>query len=316
MAVPASIDGEAITQDFRFIATDPLPQTPALNLPASSTRDCCSDFALYALADTGSNDSYKNDISGILFWTSPAISTATLKLQKFENAAWVDKATFTDNTYGTNYAFGFFVNDAGEKFIGYQLEWKTILTAFGEGSYRVRLDVTATFGGTGSDVTPEYCLSQYTPARANKTVRVEYWLNGVLGINNDDKKVKNLGTLDWYNSLRLDGFFGFPDSSYEDEYIQYSNGQKVYVEDEQEPEYTLKLELTAAFVHDIMRTDVMQADRIEITDYNANNAQTFINKAVKKNSSYSPNWNRLQNKLATVEVKFIQEYNNLKKLRC
>ena len=110
--------------------------------------------------------------------------------------------------------------------------------------------------------------------------------------------------------------FGFPVSTYEQDLIQYQNGQRLYVEDEQEPEYVLKLVPTAAFIHTIMRTDVMQADTTLITDYNANNPELWVQKAVKKNSEYAPNWNKLTNKLASVEVKFIQEFNNLKKLRC
>lgn len=315
MSVPVSaIDGEAITGEFSFIASDPLPPTPSLNLPALSTKDCCSAFSLYALADTSSTDEFKNDRAGILFWFSNAISAATITLQKY-NGTWADLTTFSDNSFGTFYPFGFFVNDEGEQFIGYQLNWKDVLTTYGEGSYRVRADITAAIGGTSSQLTPEWCLMQYTPERANKTVRIEYNLSGQLGVT-DDTKRRDLGTLDWYNSLRLFGFFGYPTSSYEADYIQYNNGQKVYVEDEQEPEYTLKLALAPALVHNLMRTDVLQADQILITDYNAINADTFIKKAVIKNSDYAPNWNKLKSKLATVEVQFIQEYNNLKKLRC
>jgi len=217
---------------------------------------------------------------------------------------------------GHFFAFGFFVNDAGEQFIAYQLEWKKVLTLLGAGTYRVKAAGVVSFGGTNTQFSFEYCLSQYTTERANKTVRIDYFLSGQLGVA-DDKKRKDLGDLNFFNQIRLSGFFGFPTSTYEQDFIQLTDGQKLYVEDEQEPEFTLKLDPnTASFIHELMRTDVMQADRIEITDYNANNPQSFIKKAVKKNSEYAPNWSKLQSKTASVEVKFIQEFNNLKKLRC
>lgn len=311
-----ALDGEAIKQDFIFVLEDPNPQTPVLDLPDSTTRDCCSDFFLLALADTGSIDELKNDKAGFLFFFSTAISSATLKLQKATNGVFADIDDLDDSTYGTFFAFGFFVNDAGEQFIAYQLEWKKVLTLKGAGTYRVKADGIVSFGGINTQLSTEYCLSQYTAERANKTVRIEYFLSGQLGIA-DDKKIKDLGTLNFFNGIRLSGFFGFPTSTYETDHIQFANGQRVFVEDEQEPEFTLKLAPdTASFIHELMRTDVMQADRIEITDYNANNPQAFIKKAVIKNSEYAPNWNKLQNKTASVEVKFIQEFNNLKKLRC
>ena len=309
-----SIKGEAINQEFFLIPKNPIPEIITPPVPHITT-DCCSAFSLFALADVDSDEELRNDVSGFLFWFSDAIATAEMKLQKWNGSAWVNIATLTDNTYGIFYAFEFFVNDAGEKFIGYQLNWKDVLTINGEASYRIKCNVTDVFSGTGAEYSNNYCLLQFTNGRADKTVKIEYYLSGQLGMT-DDKLVRDLGELNWYNSIRLYGFFGFPSSTYESDYIQYSNGQKVWVEDSQEAEYTLKLNPVASFAHDLMRTDVLQADRVEITDYNSKNPHTFVKKAVIKNSDYSPKWNKMQNQLASVEVKFIQEYNNNQKLRC
>lgn len=312
------LDGEAITQDFYLVSENPIPTTVDLDLPATKIRDCCSAFTLKVLADTSSPDEFKNDVSGFLWWFNSFISGAVLKLYKFDESVndYVFLVNLNNDTYGTFYDYGFFVNDSQETFIGYQLKWKAVLTLHGAGGYKVRCEPTITIGGTGVLESNPYCLKQYTPDLANGTVRIEYNLSHINGLSANDEKIADYGTLNWYNSLRLGGFFGFPTSTYSTDFIQYSNGERVWVKDEQEPEYILKLRPQPSFVHDIMRTDVLQGDTILITDYNNRNAGKFVQKAVIKSGDYAPDWKRLQTKLATVEVKFRQTFNNLKKLWC
>jgi hypothetical protein len=312
------IDGEAITQEFILVGQNPNPVIPSLSLQTSGIKDCCNAFSLKVLADIATTDEFKNDVTGSLWWFNSFVTGATLELWKFSESAndYVFLANLNNNTYGTFYAFGFFVNDSNESFIGYQIEWKKVLTLQGAGGYKVKCIPTLAIGGSGSLFSNPYCLKQYTDSLANGTVKIEYNLNHINGLSSDDTKIADYGTLNWYNSLRLGGFFGFPTSTYSTEFIQYNNGERVWVKDEQEPEYVLKLRPQPAFVHDIMRTDVLQGDAILITDYNSRNAQTFIQKAVIKNGDYAPDWKRLQTKLATVEVKFRQTFNNLKKLWC
>lgn len=311
------MDGNVIKDLFFLIASNPIPSTLTIDLPVGKGQDCCSAFPLRALADVSTNDPLKNDVSGFLWWFNDVVSSASLGLYKWNQATmdWDYQTLLSDNTYGTFYDYGFFVNDANESFIGYQLQWKTVLTSFGAGSYIVRAIANLSTSGSATINSNEYCLKQYTSDFAEGTVYIEYYLNGILGVTYDDTARKDLGTLNWYNSLRLPGFFGYGTSSYESDYIQYNNGQRQFIEDIQEPVYVLKLRMIPAFVHDIMRGDVMQADQILITDYNSKNASTFIQKIVYKNSDYSPEWKKLQSKLANVEVKFKQESNNFRKFR-
>jgi hypothetical protein len=313
-----AFDGECITEVFTLVAENPLREIPELDIPKSNIRDCCDAFSIKALADASTIDEFKNDKAGFLWWFDSFIISSNLILQKFNNTTKVfeDLIALTDDTYGTNYNYGFFENDNEEKFIGYKMEWRNVLMIHGAGGYRVKCTATTAIADTLDIYSANYCLKQYTPERADITVRIEYYLNNITGISDNDKKIKDFGNLDWYNSFRLNGFFGFPSSTYQSEYVEYNNGQRQWVEDEQEVEYTLKLKQTPSFIHETMRTDVLQADRIFITDYNSNNPLKFVKKQVIKNGEYSPDWKRLQTKLAGVEVKFKQEYNNLKKLRC
>ncbi len=90
----------------------------------------------------------------------------------------------------------------------------------------------------------------------------------------------------------------------------------MWVKNEQLPQYQCELYALPATVHNILRTQVMQADRIVVTDYNANNAEVYISKDVIHEGNYAPEWQLLQSKLATVKLKFNQGYNNLRKKRC
>jgi hypothetical protein len=52
-----------------------------------------------------------------------------------------------------------------------------------------------------------------------------------------------------------------------------------------------------------------------ITDYNDSNIDGYFKKKVRKNGSYDPKWYPLASKLASIELKFKQAFNNLKKFR-
>lgn len=140
-------------------------------------------------------------------------------------------------------------------------------------------------------------------------------LNGVTGDIEDDTKIKDFGTINWYNSLRVKGFFGYPNSDYKDDEIQYNSGQFKNVEDEQNPEFMMKLYLLPFFIHEIIKTDFMQADRYCVTDYNSKNNAVWIQKFVRKKSGYKPKWYPLQSNLASVELQFTPESNRFRKLR-
>lgn len=299
------------TKDFYTLGQPSIPTVLTPDLPAYNHFGCGCDFTLKVLADDSGED-LRNDKSGFLWWFNDTINDAQLTLQKWVNGAWSNVYVMTGNTLGTNYAFEFFTNDAGENFIGYQLEWALVLDVHGEGSYRVKCDTEDYLAVENTLYSYEYCLKTYTETRANGTVRIEYYINNELGDSQNDKAKKDFGNLNWYNAFRLNGWFGYPKYAYQKTQIQYNTGQILDVVSEQTPEYELQLKPQPRFVHDALRIDMMQGDTVLITDYNNRNEGEWIQKAVKPNSSYEPQYSKV-NKLSPVNVKFIQEYNNLKK---
>lgn len=308
-------NGTAIYDIFHRIPKAPIPTVVDLDLP-DDLKHCCNDFFLHVLAESeGGTDENKNDVSGFLWWFSSVVTGVTLTLYK----DGVVVETLNNNDFGTFYAYQFKINDLDQNFIGYQLNWFDVLAEHGVGEYKVRCTVTTAIAGMdGYLESPTFCLAPYTPENANGTVKLEYYLKGMMGVNADDEIKVDFEDLNWYNSYRLPGYlFGSPSNEYTTSDVELNTGQRLWVENEKEIEFTLKLKPIPQFIHDILSTDFMQADLRLITDYNNMNPINVVKKKVIPSSGYSPKWEKreLQNKLAPVEVKFKPLFNNFRKLR-
>lgn len=307
---------ECITQKVYIIPANPVPVTVTPFVPENPLPGCCNDYVIPVLADA-TGKATQNDVSGFLWWFDSIVTAATMELKQWNGSAWITVVANLQATgsYGTPYLFGFYTNGQGQNFIGYKMNWAAVKALIGTGSYKVTVSYTVPVFGNSTKDSYEYCLQTYSPQLADGTVRLEYWLNGVTGDIEDDTKYKDFGTINWYNSLRVNGYFGYPKSTYKSDDIEYNNGQRLFVEDEQEPVYKLKLQLLPFFLHEIIRTDFMMADELAITDYNSKNNATYIQKYVRKDSGYEPSWYPMQSNLASVELQFKQAFNRFRKLR-
>jgi len=308
-----ALDGECTT-DRVYVILNPGIVTGGPSLPANPLPGCCSDFALNVLADN-TGIGLQNDMSGFYNLFDPVVSAVTMTLYKWVSGSWVSQTTLTDNTYGICYPYGSYQNNAGQNLVGYQVAWSSVLSSFGAGSYKITMAATIPIIGNQNYDSAEYCLNTYSPLAADGTVRLEYWLSGSIGDISNDQLVRDFGSNSLYDSLRLPGYFGYPKATYKDEDIEYETGKREFVEDEQIPIYKLKLKPVAFFIHEILRTNFMQADTMAVTDYNSRNNGIYVQKYVRKNSGYEPKWYPLQANLATVELEFKQQYNRLRKFR-
>ncbi|MES2382476.1 MAG: hypothetical protein V4538_15620 [Bacteroidota bacterium] len=304
-------------QNVTLIPTNPIDETTIV-LPAERLN-CCSDLVWRVLADVNTNEELKNDVNSFIKWyNKDIVDTAIVSLVQSDGT--IIPLT-GDSTYGTPYDYGFEIipgvtkNGYNESAVAYVIDWKKILTELGEDTYYIQFDATTIFGGTDSKQSETYCLKQYTLERANGTVRIEYYTNGLLGRNDNDKKLNDYLSANWYNQHRFDGVFHYVNSAYKTDEIVYSNGLSEFVELEQTPEYTLKLKPIPVFKHDILRTDILMSDQKLITDYNTRNIDNYFQKQVINTGGYEPQWHPLQSKLASVELKFKQAFNNLQKFR-
>lgn len=307
---------------------EPSTKIERLDIPLFSQKECC--FKIPVLAELEYSDDAKNDKHSVLkFYDNRLYTGVLMYLEKYENGDWVEKVGLITNTYGKAFPFGFAKNSGGTiSFVGYEVDWQKVLVAFGEGTYRVRFDEFDVFGAeTESFYDFEFCLKKYLPHRANHTVRFEWYTKGYRGDFQDDLIIWDFtgiqqylqfqGNLDgWYNQMRLpDSWFGDNRSEYEREYIRYSNGQQVWIQDEQVEKYSFHSGMFPSLLHDFIKTNIIQADRIIVNDYNSKNPNLIVGKAVKPDGGYEPSWN-YNNLRAMVSIDFVQEYQNRRRRRC
>jgi hypothetical protein len=312
--------GEAIFENFKLISNNPTTPDSVLDLPKFSQSSCCYELPVFA--ELVFTKDFNNDKSSVIWFYDNAFSDSLLELEQYISGAWTKVADLNDNTYGTYYAFGFFENSQQEKAVGFEIDWKLILSGLGAGKYRVKTVETNIFGTTNK-YSLEWSLKTYSSDIANKTTRISWWMNGITGDSKDDQKVRDFGSLDWFNEIRLpNSLFWSKTSEYEKDYIQYQNGQKVWIQDERTRSYKFELRQAPNYIHELLSGETFQADSIMITDFNGDNPAMdnncnpeLIEKFIKLSSSYEPSW-VYGSKLASVELTFINEYQNFIRKRC
>ena len=297
----------------------------ATDVPSFSQKECC--FQLPVFADLASpNDIYRNDKHSIIGkYDYSFYGLVTIFIQKWIGGAWVDQVELVDDTYGKYYGYGTFGSSDGRlNYVGFIADFNLILDTLGEGSYRFRYkEIDFSLNETETIYPFEFCLKAYNENFVDCTVRFETYTKGITGDVDSDLdtwdfiSVANVvGGDGWFNQWRLpQSFFGYNKSNYEREFIRYQNGQEVWLQDEQVESYTWNSGHYPAILHDYIKTNILQADKIIATDYNSNNPNVIKNKSINVASNYEPNW-QYNNKKAFVDVDFIQEYQNRRKKRC
>lgn len=313
--------GEAIQENFKLIVNNPSDPDSVLDLPKFSASSCCYELPVFA--EVVFTKDFNNDKSAAGLWFyDNAFSNADMELEKYQNGSWTKVADLIDDTYGEYYGFGFFINNKQEKAMGYLIHWKLVLSGLGAGKYRVKTVETNIFGTTNK-YSLEWTLKAYNSDIVNNTVRISWWMNGITGDSTNDQRVRDFGALDWFNEIRLPkALFWGTTSEYEKDYVQYQNGQRVWIQDERTRSYKFELVQAPAYIHELLSGEVFQADTIMMTDYNGDNPAldkdcnpVLVEKYVKLSSSYEPNW-IYRSKYANVELTFINEYQNFIRKRC
>lgn len=281
------MNGQAIKQDI-YILRPTVPDSPTMQEVVNATG--CS-FELPALAELDPTDDHFNDKHSVIWFFGELFSDIKIYLQKKSGSTWNDVTELTDDTYGTMYDFGFFVNKFSESAIGYLIEWTKVLNEEGVGSYRVRVTGTQSIGDFEDQYSFEFALKAYTSSRADRTVRVEWNRSGCLGNRLKDEKIDDYGILDWYNQIRIpNSIFGFDTSEPTKNYVRYPNGSNVWLGDSQIEELTWNIYALPSYIHRFIQIDIMQAGKQTFTDYNKLAPTQNVDREVVSTSGYKPDW--------------------------
>lgn len=306
----ATFTGEVHKQDFFYIDNDPTEDAASLDILTNPFAKCC--FKLNVYASTSDTDTYKNDKTAFLYRFPLSVTSCTLTLQKKESGTWTDKATLNNNTYGTFYAFGFARKGTPQNdLIGYYLDWRTVLSAFGVGYYRIK----RTFSSVDR-FSEAYCLHSYTAQRVDRTTRVKFIQNSIIGDSNNSKLTVDFSNLEWESMIRIPkSMFGFVKSDYSIETVRYESGFQRDFENNQSKRYIWEIRGLDYITHKVITDQVLQADEIYISDYNSiNPIKDLIDIPVIVDGNYEPTYGT--NTIYPVRIQLKNRFDNYRKLYC
>ena len=304
-SAPALADfGEVFTQDLKVLEViDFTP--PEIPKDPNPFKKCCYDLEVFADI-VNPTDEFKNDFSAPLE-IFPLQYAVTMKLEKLIDGVWTSQATLTNDTFGTYYALGFETKN-NKNYVGYRIDWVKVLddgaSGFGAGKYRINFETSS-----GSLYSNEYCLEQFTLIRANNTVRFGYNWNSLIGDENQTKTRDFVG-LDWDNQVRLrDAKFGDKSAAFELDDVRYQSGELRTVSKSFKEKYTLLLKKLPTEIFNLFLYDILLADRILISDYNASNYENYVEHSVEIEGGIEPNYSNSRPEISLTAT-FKSKYDN------
>lgn len=314
------IKGEEIKQDAVIVNN-------ALSRTYCVTSQPICPYNLKVFANPYNDLDLENDKSDFLYYGDPLVSNIVMTLQKSSDScsdsAWTDVAEITNSSYGQYFEFGKsldflggnFTDEFNKKYTGLMLNWKSVLTAFGAGFYRMKITYTDTVANdTVVYDNRKFCLQNYSCNLVNGTVRIETVNIGLRGSLSDQLNYTDYST-GWNGQVRLDGLLRYRESNYNSEYSVYGTGQfnikKPYI-DEQIAKFTLSLKQIPGWMQWYVSTNILQADSIIVTDYNSANDRELTRIPLIKDGAFSPIDNKLSNPRSSVTIPMAYAKYNLR----
>lgn len=230
-----------------------IPQVFLTDEDKGFVAQCCYDNLVLA----GGSETYQNDITSLLFKAFDPSDTIDFFLEKDQ----VQVAVLNDNTYGTLYPIGSFTDFPF--YAGIKLDWASVLTAFGEGNYRIKTD-RVLITGSDSLFSINYHLKTFSSGLADNTIWIEWVQNGQI-IDGLDYT-----GLNWYQAIRLPGFFGNKQAEFEEEVWKNSNYETFQIRNELLFNRICEIGMIPSCLGDFL-PNLLQANTIQITDYNIKN---------------------------------------------
>jgi len=309
-----------------IIKLDPLQVVGLLPLIPCDTcecRDICDDPCTYRNPVFGelvggsyqTGMTYENDWSTFLidisiFKTQPSSVNVTFELERYVFGKWQGTpfgANLNNNTFGQLYPLGSIIGHP--TYAGYAVNWGAVLFTIGPGCYRFKVNtsfngISTGPGSTGEPspdiyvgclVSPPLDLKKWDCPHAHGTVKFETWLTGLIGDPYTDYLKHDVCGVNWYDSIRLKGFFGYQKTpEYKTENLEWGDPQQGKIEhirDEQLQRWEFRSKLLPEYIMTRFSTFAMMSDMLFASDYNYNNSDlTIKRKNVIKDSAFEPEY--------------------------
>lgn len=297
---------------------------PIINSLPVYCNVCDSAFTLNVFADPDDQANFNNNDKSEFYLTGTAgILSITFVLQKYISVGWQDIVTIIDNSFGNFFPFGKhpdlsgnnFTDDFNKKYTGLFLEWIKVYLVHGTGRYRIKVTQTDIFSAsTNTYSKAEYCLKKWNCHNTNGTVKIETLNQGLRGTL-DDSSIQIDYSTGWKGEIRLPAFFETDETTNNREYNQYGdadyNAFKPII-DEQIPKYNLQIKAVPGWIEWYLSTNVLQADKTLVTDYNQYNRHSLVRIPVK-DGILKILAKKYPNPFAPIEIKFTFGQNNLRR---
>jgi len=292
--------GEVQTEEFICLLNPISDVVTGDTFDEPITDDCCYELPIFG--DLFDTNPLRNDKTRFYDQFEESTLTADMFLTKPSDPDFVEVA-LTDDSFGTFFEYGFFVDELSRKSVGFELDWVLILAAFGEGSYQLRLDRTTLLSPPDPDpiFDFQYCLGQYTARKAEGTMFLNFQNSKTLGdrFTQDNNVIFPHATFDesgavlntvafWPDGIRVYGYFGYDNSDYEIEDVKFRDQSIRHTKQRQIERFQIRIDHAPSEVHEKIRTEFNQADFKSVTDYNRNAYKRHIETAVRNPSEYKP----------------------------
>lgn len=294
--------GEAVTRNFTILYDSRVSEDFDTGIEQLPQR-CC--FELKVFADANSDDALKNDSSQFIDWLEYEVTSGSMRVDKYNSITGDWDEIFSPDTDNDAHGTWFpkyanfnsplpikpTYNNRFERMQGYHIDWKKILTTYGQGNYRIVSISTKNASTPVERYSPDFCLMQYTPERANGTVRFEGSLTGYRQDLNNNAQTVDFTPIKWTFQIRLpNAFFGINTETLTKEYTEYNDGSRVWITDDSTDKYICITGEYPEWLHKQLKYWYFKADDLKVTDYNRGNANTIIKLPVTRSGSYDPTY--------------------------
>jgi len=311
--------GEVSTVNLFGVGNVTQPPIPVID-ESLELEECC--YILPLLADLTDTDPLKNDRTSYFNYYDPnAVTSVDLIIQKCENGVFVDKHTVVNNLYGQFSPFGDETHNVNGVDLDYirldQIDWTAILAAFGAGVYRIKDESTNIFASLGIQKVYDftYELKHFTTSRANVTTFFTIHNSGVLVDRNDGTKVFVFPN-NYVDGKRINGTIGNDTSGLETDYTLHNDGFSEFVTKKRIPKFVFVGDRLSEPIRKYFENEIMMANKLFLTGYMNNKANTHTNTPMQANGEYKPTYHK-QSKLAAFEMEFKHAHEgNYEKKHC
>ena len=267
-------------------------------------RDFIAQCCYVNLVLAGGSEDYQNDITSVLFAAYDPADTINFFLEKESLGVYNQVAVLDGSTFGTLYIIGSLANPL---LAGFKLNWSAVLSGLGEGNYRIRTD-RDTILVTDSVFSINYHLKAYSAALADNTIWIEWVQNGQIVDGLD------YTGLNWYQAVRFPGFFGERQREFEEEIWKDTNYEDFQIRNELNYNYKCEIGVVPSCIG-IILDNLLQANTIQITDYNRKNFDyNILQKPVRLTEINETKYN--ENRQAVYNLTFTDRKSNHIKINC